>query len=137
MGFDIFTDTWSSPIPHMEEERCACQAVTIGTKIYVMGGDNGSTIHSSVEMLEMSMSTLYPTDDNYITVEGGYRSPKSLENLCIDQFCRSLPNLDGDIPPRHPQYVINAIVQSLVSRGALYVTTLKPFRHYKLDQLTL
>ena len=83
------------------------------------------------------MSLLYPTDDNYITVRGGYRSPKSLENLCIDQICRSLPDLDGDIPPDKPQYIINVIVQSLVSRGALNETTLKPFRHYKLDQLTL
>jgi len=121
----------------MKEKRFGCQAVSIGTKIYIMGGHKNRTTFSSVEMLEMSMSTLYPTDDNYITVEGGYQSPKSLENLCIDQFCRSLPDLDGDIQPRHPQYVINAIVQSLVSRGALYVTTLKPFRHYKLDQLTL
>merc|ERR1712038_357883 len=135
--FDTFTDTWSSPIPDMEEKRWGCQAVSIGTKIYVMGGWNGSTIISSVEVLEMSLSALYPTDDNYITVEGGYRSPKSLENLCIDQICRSLPYLDGDIPPGKPQYIVNAILESLASRGALNETTLKPFRHYKLDQLTL
>ncbi len=115
-----------------------CQAVTIGPKIYVMFGCSVSIpINSSGEVFEMPISSLYPTDANYVTVESGYRSPKLLENLCIDQICRSLPDLDGDIPPGKPQYIINAIVQSLVSRGAWNETTLKPFRHYNLDQLPL
>ncbi len=67
-----------------------------------MGIENGS-ISSLVEMFEMPLYSLYPTDDNYITVEGGYyHSPKLLEYLSIDQFGCSLPDLDGDIPPgRH------------------------------------
>lgn len=133
--FDVSTNTWSSPIPDMKKKRRECQAVTVGTNIYVMGGQNSYTTLSSVELFEISVSSLYPTDDNYIMIGGGYRSPKLLENLCIEQFCRSLPDLDGDVPPRHPQYVINAIVQSLMTRGALNKITSKPFRHYKLNQL--
>ena len=121
----------------MKEKRRICQAVTIGPNIYVMGGYNDSAAHSSIEMFELAMSSLYPTDDNYITVGGGFRSPKLLEDLCIDQFCRSLPDLDGDIPPAEPQYVINAIVESLMRHGVLNETTLRPFRHYELDQLML
>merc|ERR1712232_995422 len=101
------------------------------------GGKNGYTTISSVEVFEMSLLSLYPTNDNFITVEGGYCSPKSLESLCIDKFCRSLSDLDGDIPPRKSQCVINAIVQSLVRHGALNSTTLKPFRHYELHHLPL
>ncbi len=133
--FDTSTNTWSSPIPDMKENRHGCQSVSIGPKIYVMGGWNGITTLSSLEMCEISMYLLYPTNDNYVTVEGGCRSPKLLENLCIDQICRSLPDLDGDIPPGQPQYLINAIVQSLTSHGALNTTSLKPFRHYKFGQL--
>merc|ERR1712125_141671 len=88
----------------------------------------------SVEVFE---SSLYPTNHNYITVEGRYRSPKLLENLCIDQICRSLPNLDGDIPPGYPRDIVNAIVGSLMNHDALSATTLKPFRHYEHEQLTL
>ena len=135
--FDTSTNTWSSPIPDMKESRDGCQAVTVGPSIDVMGDWNDYTTHSSVEVFEMSISSVYPTDDNYITVEGGYHSPKSLENLGIDQFCRSLPNLDGDVQPGRPHYVISAILESLMSHGALNETTLKPFRHYELDQLTL
>ena len=133
--FNTSTNTWSSPIPDMKEKRDSCQAVTIGPNIYVMGGKKGYRILSSAEMFEISMSLLYPTNDNYVTVEGRYHSPKSLEHLCIDQICRSLPELDGDIPPDKPHYIINAIFQSLVSHGALNETTLKPFRHYELDEL--
>merc|ERR1712038_1463698 len=135
--FDSFTNTWLSPIPDMKEIRSGCQAVTIDSKSYVMGGKNGSTTTSSVEVFEMSLLSLYPTNDNFITVEGGYRSPKSLESLCIDQFCRSLSDLDGDIPPGYSQYIVNAIEQSLASRGALNETTLKAFRNYEFDQLPL
>merc|ERR1712232_1363742 len=133
--FDTSTNTWSSPIPDMKEITGQCQAVTIGPKIYVMDGNIDGDTTSSVEVFEMSISMLYPTEHNYISVEGGYRFPKSLENLCIDQICRSLPDLDGDIPPRQPQYIINAILDSLMNHGALNATTLRPFRHYELDQL--
>ncbi len=135
--FDTSTNTWLSIMPDMNEKRSICQAVTIGPKIYVMGGEYDSTTHSSVEVFEMSMHSLYPTEDNYITVRGGFCSPKSLENLCIDQICRSLPDLDGDIPPGTPQCIINAILQSLMSHGVLNATILRPFRRYEFDQLPL
>ena len=72
-----------------------------------------------------------------MTVEGGYFSPKSLKNLCIDQVCHSFPDLDGTIPPKYPQNVINDILESLVSHGTLSIVTLKAFRHYELGPLML
>ena len=119
----------------MKEKRSSCQAVSIGPKLYVMGGLIDSTYPgtSSVEVFEISTYSLYPTDDNYVTVDGGYRSPKLLEHLCIDQFCQSLPHFGGDIPLGYSQYVVNAIVQSMVSHGAMNETTLKAFRNYDLD----
>ena len=104
--------------------------VTIDAKIYVMYGENGSTIFtfSSVKVFQMSISPLYPVDDNYVAVECTYQSPKLLENLCIDHNCRSLPDLDGELPPGRPQYIINFIVQFLVSHGALNESTLKALR---------
>ena len=121
----------------MNEKRGRCQVVSIGSKIYVMGGRNGSyNTDASVEAFEISMSSLYPIDDNYVTLEGGYHSPKSLENLCMDQMCRSLPDLDGEIPPEFPQDVINDILESLVSHGALDLIPLEAFKHYNLGQLT-
>ena len=83
-------------------------------------------------IVDMSTNKVYTSKD---TVEGGFHSPKLLENLGIDQFCRSLLDLDGDITLGHPQYIINDIVQSLVSHGALNEITLRSFRQYELDQL--
>ena len=45
------------------------QAVSIGQKNYAMCG---SFCNSSVEMFEVSVYSLYPTDDNYITVGGDF-----------------------------------------------------------------
>ena len=73
-----------------------------------MGGWNDSNnTYASVEAFEMSMDSLYPINDNYVALEGGYLSPKSLENLCIDQVCRSLPDLDRPVPRSYPQNAIN------------------------------
>lgn len=83
-----------------------------------MGGRNYS-LDPSEDVFEMRISSLYPPNDNYVTVEGGYQSPKSLENLYIDQYCCSLPFLGGDIPLGHPHDVVNVIAQSLVIHGAL------------------
>ena len=136
--FDTSTNTWSSSaLPEMNEKRNGCQAVTIGSSIYVMGGWNGSTDTSSVDVMEMSLSSLYPIDDNFVTVEDGFCTPKSLENLCIDQVCRSLPDLDGELPPDLPQYIVYDIQKSLISHGALNALKLKALRHYELGHLPL
>ena len=49
------------------------------TSIYIMGGKNGPRNDvASVEVFEISMSSLYPIDDNHMTLlEGEYKSPKS------------------------------------------------------------
>ena len=71
--FDTSTNIWLSPIPDMKEKRSSCQAVLIGPKIYVMGGYNDSTTLSSIEMFDLIISLLYPTNDNYVTVKGVFR----------------------------------------------------------------
>ena len=72
-------------ISHQHERReSGCQIVTIDPNIYVMGSQSGSTLTSSVEMFEMSLCSLYPINDTYVTVEGGYCSPKLFVNLYID-----------------------------------------------------
>ena len=135
--FNTSTNTWSSTIPDMNEKRRGCQAITVGSSIYVMGGWNRFDTTVSVEAFQIiSMSSLYPMDYNYVTLKDGYCSPKSLENLCIDQIRRSLPDLDGKIPPNFPQDVVNVILESLVSHGALTSVQLEAFKHYELGQLT-
>ena len=57
--------------------------------------------------------------------------------LCIDQFSRSLPNFDGELPLVLPQDVVHTIVQSLVCHGALDATALKAWRHFNLGPLPL
>ena len=83
------------------------------------------------------ISGLYPVDDNYVTHGNGLRSPKSLAQLCTDTLCRSLPYLDGVLPPGLPQDVVDDVVTSLVKHSALNVTTLRVFRHCELGSLTL
>ena len=94
--------------------------------------------HSVVSMVpDDFISGLYPVDDNYVTHGNGLRSPKSLAQLCTDTLCRSLPYLDGVLPPGLPQDVVDDVVTSLVKHSALNVTTLRVFRHCELGSLTL
>jgi len=83
------------------------------------------------------ISELYPVDDNYVVEENGTRSPKSLAELCTDTLCRSLPYLDGVLPPGLPQDVVDEVVASLVKHSALNATTLRVLRNCELGSLTL
>lgn len=83
------------------------------------------------------ISDLYPVDDNYIVEDNGTRSPKSLAELCTDTLCRSLPYLDGVLPPGLPQDVVDDVVASLVKHSALNATTLRVLRNCELGSLTL
>jgi len=65
------------------------------------------------------------------------RSPKSLFDLCVEQVCRSLPDLDGELPPGLPQDLVSAIIKSLVSHSALNGTTLRALRNCELGELSL
>lgn len=97
-----------------------------------------SVRHSvNFEVPDRSISALYPVDDNYVIQIGGRRSPKSLVNLCIEAVCRSLPNLDGELPPGLPQDLVDAIVKSLMTHAALNATTLRALRHCELGELSL
>ena len=84
-----------------------------------------------------SISDLYPIEDNYVTISDNRRSPKSLVELCIDQVCRSLPDLEGEIPPGLPEDLVHAIVKSLVDHAALNATTLRALRNCELGKLSL
>eukprot|EP00591_Stephanopyxis_turris_P001562 CAMPEP_0195512656 /NCGR_PEP_ID=MMETSP0794_2-20130614/4542_1 /TAXON_ID=515487 /ORGANISM="Stephanopyxis turris, Strain CCMP 815" /LENGTH=963 /DNA_ID=CAMNT_0040640493 /DNA_START=271 /DNA_END=3162 /DNA_ORIENTATION=+ len=89
------------------------------------------------EVPDGSISALYPTYDNYIIVPNNRRSPKSLVELCIEAVCRSLPDLDGELPPGLPQDLVDAIVKSLMSHAALNSTTLRVLRNCEIGELSL
>ena len=52
-------------------------------------------------------------------------------------MCRSLPDLGGKIPPRYPQDIIDATLESLESHGALNFTKLNALRRCEFGQLVL
>ena len=80
---------------------------------------------------------LYPIADNYVTEDNGLRSPKTLAALCTDTLCRSLPYLNGELPPGLPQDIVDDVVNSLVQHSALNATTLKVLRNCELGMLSL
>jgi len=85
-----------------------------------------------------SIANLYPVEDNYVNVGNGtLRSPKSLTDLCTDALCRSLPYLNGELPPGLPQDVVDDVAKSLIQHSALNETTLRSLRNCELGELTL
>jgi hypothetical protein len=69
---------------------------------------------------------------------GNYRrSPKSLKDLCIDSVCRSLPDLDGELPAGLPQELVDATVKSLIKHSALNSTTLRALKNCEIGELCL
>ena len=90
-------------------------------------------------MPNQSISHFYPPDDNYQPhpTNPTLRTPKSLTDLCIDTICRSLPNLEGGLPPNLPQDIVDRIVQSLTSHAALNSTTLRALSQCELSSLNL
>lgn len=84
-----------------------------------------------------SIANLYPSRNNYVLVEGSRRSPKSLFELCIDSLCRSLPDLDGELPPGLPQDIVDAIAKSLIRHSALNATTLRALKNCEIGTLSL
>ena len=99
--------------------------------------------HYSVEseVPDNTISNLFPTEDNYVPVTSNssltLRSPKSLSQLCIEEVCRSLPMLDGALPPGLPQDIIDRIVQCLNSHCALNGTTLRALKFCEVGALSL
>eukprot|EP00543_Licmophora_paradoxa_P011220 CAMPEP_0202458294 /NCGR_PEP_ID=MMETSP1360-20130828/24288_1 /ASSEMBLY_ACC=CAM_ASM_000848 /TAXON_ID=515479 /ORGANISM="Licmophora paradoxa, Strain CCMP2313" /LENGTH=774 /DNA_ID=CAMNT_0049078775 /DNA_START=145 /DNA_END=2469 /DNA_ORIENTATION=+ len=94
--------------------------------------------HSVVsELPDDNIAALYPVTDNYIQEPNGRRSPKSLQELCVDALCRSLPNLEGDLPPGLPQDVVDHVVKSLINHSALNATTLRILRNCEIGSLSL
>jgi len=114
-----------------------------------IGDDSGSNNkHRSVrysvvsQVPDKSIVALYPKDDNYVLDNESSssmttRSPKSLVELSTDAVCRSLPYLDGELPPGLPQDVVDDIVASLMKHSALNATTLRVFRQCELGSLSL
>ena len=65
------------------------------------------------------------------------RSPKSLVELCIDTVCRTLPDLDGELPPGLPQDVVDDLIRSLMQHSAVNATTLRALRNCEFGILSL
>jgi len=91
----------------------------------------------SLQIPDMSIARLYPTEDNYTNEGDGKRSPKNLAELSTDALCRSLTFLNGDLPRGLPQDVVDDVVQSLLRHSALNATTLRVFRNCELGTLSL
>ncbi|KAL7493090.1 hypothetical protein ACHAWT_002207 [Skeletonema menzelii] len=91
------------------------------------------------EIPDQSISHFYPVDDNYDPhpTDPTLRCPKSLTDLCVQTICRSLPNLEGELPPGIPQDIVDRIVQSLTSHSALNSTTLRALSKCELGTLNL
>ena len=94
-------------------------------------------LHNQVP--NQAISNFYPPDDNYEPhpTDPTKRCPKSLTELCIDAVCRSLPDLEGQLPAGLPQDVVDRIVQSLTSHAALNCTTLRALTKCELGALIL
>ena len=92
-----------------------------------------------MQVPNQSISHLYPTDDNYEQhpTNPSLRCPKSLTDLCIDAICRSLPNLEGELPPGLPPDVVDRIISSLTSHAALNSTTLRTLSNCEFGSLSL
>lgn len=65
------------------------------------------------------------------------RSPKTLQALCVDTICRSLPRLNGELPPGLPPDMVGDIINSLQSHKALNATTLRSLKYCELNELSL
>jgi hypothetical protein len=76
-------------------------------------------------------------EDNYVNVAANLRSPKSLSELCIETICRSIPNMNGELPSGLPQDVVDDIVASLIHHSALTATTLRVLKNCELNSLSL
>lgn len=99
-----------------------------------------SARHSvDAEIPDQLITHFYPVDDNYDPhpTDPTLRCPKSLTDLCVQTICRSLPNLEGELPPGLPQDCIDRIVQSLTSHSALNSTTLRALSKCELGTLNL
>jgi hypothetical protein len=92
-----------------------------------------------VQVSNKAITNLYPPDDNYELhpTDPSKRCPKLLTDLCIDAICRSLPDLDGQLPAGLPQDVVEHIIQSLTSHAALNCTTLGALANCELVALSL
>lgn len=90
------------------------------------------------EVPDNTITNLFPIEDNYVTGRSqNSRSPKSLKQLALEQVCRSLPLLEGELPPGLPQDLIDSIVTCLLSHSALNGTTLRALRNCEVHNLSL
>ena len=68
--------------------------------------------------------------------ESGLRSPKSLADLATEALCRSLPYLDGELPPM-PQECVDHIITSLADHSAINAAALRALRNNEIGFLSL
>lgn len=72
-----------------------------------------------------------------MTAQPNMRSPKTLTELCVDALCRSLADLNGELPPGLPRDVVDDVIASLLRHSALNATTLRVLKHCELETLSL
>mmetsp|Transcript_13749 Transcript_13749/g.21014 ORF Transcript_13749/g.21014 Transcript_13749/m.21014 type:complete len:879 (-) Transcript_13749:1467-4103(-) len=90
------------------------------------------------EVPDNTITNLFPIEDNYVIGRSqNSRSPKSLKQLALEQVCRSLPLLEGELPPGLPQDLIDSIVTCLLSHSALNQCTLRALRNCEVHNLSL
>jgi len=80
---------------------------------------------------------LYPVEENYVKDTNGLRSPKALADLATEAVCRSLPYLNGELPPGLPQDVVDDVINSLIKHSSLNATTLRALRNCEFSVLSL
>ena len=91
----------------------------------------------SHQFSDTSIAVLYPKEDNYELNENSTRSPKTLAELATEEVCRSLPFLDGELPRRLPQDVVDCILRSLMKHSAISAATLRTLGNCELSVLSL
>lgn len=89
-----------------------------------------------IQIPDESIEALYQDDSNFAIRSSYYGPPKSLAELACHALCRSLPNMETEIPPGIPQDVVNMILNSLKEHSALTATTLRSLRNCEMSELS-
>lgn len=101
-------------------------------------GGRSSLLHSVVSPIpDESISDLYQNDCTFVARSSQNFPSKSLAELACQALCRSIPNMESEIPPGMPQDVVDMILNSLRENFALNATTLRSLRNCEMSTLSL
>ena len=91
----------------------------------------------TMKVPDSTIASLYTSENNFEYLSNNRRSPKSLTELACNAVCRSLPNMEGALPPGLPQDVVDDLLHCLMQHSALTASTLKMFQNCELRSLSL